>query len=293
MQKIKKINILVILVIVLSMIVSILSLFYNEGSSSYKFTSIRGEEVTINNSGIYKYDSVSAAVQGQAQDAVTLFLGIPLLIVSLIFANKGSIKWRLALTGTMSYFLYTYVLYTFFANFNQLFLFYTSLMTLTLYSFILLMMSFDIASFPSLFDEKLPVKFIGIYLIVNAAMFGLLWLERIIPAQLKNVPPLGLEHYTTLPVQGMDLGFLIPTAILSGILLLKRTPWGYLLSIVILFKLLTMMNALMAMVIMQNNAGEDTGPMFIIVTVLSLLLFLCLFLMLKHMNENKLSVKTT
>ena len=74
--------------------------------------------------GLYYNDSVSVASQGRAQDIVTLTVGIPFLIVSLIFANKRSLRGKLLLTGALGYFLYTYMSYSFLAMYNNFFLIY-------------------------------------------------------------------------------------------------------------------------------------------------------------------------
>ncbi len=41
-------------------------------------------------------------------------------------------------------------------------------------------------------------------------------------------------------IQAMDLGVIVPVCILSGVLLLRRHPWGYLLASVGLLKFLTL-----------------------------------------------------
>lgn len=47
----------------------------------------------------------------------------------------------------------------------------------------------------------------------------------------------------------MDLGFVVPIAFLSGKLLLKKKPYGYLLTSIVIFKGVTMLTAITAMII--------------------------------------------
>ena len=75
----------------------------------YPLTNFRGEQVTINARGLYYWDTVSSAAQMQANDLVTLVLGLPLLAVSFWLALRGSLRGRLLLTGTLGFFLYTYM----------------------------------------------------------------------------------------------------------------------------------------------------------------------------------------
>lgn len=287
MKNRKVLNILLLCIAVLSLIASYSGVFTQHGPGPHTFKTLHGEEVTIYGKGIYQNDSSSAAHQGIAQDVVTLFLGIPLLLMSWYMARRGSMKGRLLLTGTLAYFLYSYTLYTFFAQFNPFFLVYVALMSLCFFAFILMMMSFNIEAVKQHFSDRLPVKFIGGFLIFNAFTFAMLWMGRIIPPTLQGTAPLGLEHYTTMTVQAMDLGFLIPSVILAGILLIKKNPWGYLLSSIMIMKLITMMTALLAMVIGLIMAGEDTGPaVVIIVPLFGLITVYCLFKLLKDIKED-------
>jgi hypothetical protein len=61
----------------------------------------------------------------------------PEVIISLIVANKNSLKGRLLLTGTLGYFLYTYTSYSFLSMYNSFFLIYVSIMSLSFFAFII------------------------------------------------------------------------------------------------------------------------------------------------------------
>jgi len=130
-------NILVLLIIVFSLIVSTYGFFSNKMVYENKtIQTINGEIITLYGKGLYFNDSVSMSAQARAQDVVTLVLGIPLLIVSLFLSNKNSLKGKLLLTGTLRYFLYTYASYSFVVTYNMFFLLYTILMSLSFFSFI-------------------------------------------------------------------------------------------------------------------------------------------------------------
>ena len=79
------------------------------GCASYPLTTFRGEQVTINARGSYYWDTVRTAAQMQANDLVTLALGLPLLAVSFFQPRRGSLRGRLLLTGTLGFTLYTYM----------------------------------------------------------------------------------------------------------------------------------------------------------------------------------------
>ena len=290
MENKKAITVLVIIIAILSLIASSVGVFSGQGGilEQEQFLSLSGENITLHGRGIYQNDSVSAAAQVIAQDIVTLALGIPMLLISLFLARKGSLKGRLLLTGTIGYFLYSYMSYAFLCMYSSLFLVYVVLMSTSLFAFIMCVMTFDIAALKNAFSTKLPVRFIGGFQLFIAFMLFMMWLGRIVPPLIAGNIPLGLEHYSTLVIQAMDLGIIVPVATLSGIMLIKKKNLGYLLSSIIIIKGLTMLTALTAMIIGMINAGVKVSivemtvfPMFNLIAVF------CLVVLLRNINENK------
>lgn len=137
----------------LGVVASGIGLFSGEGSENEGshpiFTSIRGEQIELYGSGIYKNDSLSAAAQAIAQDGVTLVVGIPLLLISLLLSLSRRIRGRLLLAGTLGYFTYTYASYSFLAMYNPLFLVYVMLFSAGLYAFILVFARWSGTGYPS------------------------------------------------------------------------------------------------------------------------------------------------
>ncbi|WFA09361.1 hypothetical protein [Tissierella sp. Yu-01] len=281
----KTISLLVVCIVLLSIFASAIGIFSNYGPGAYEIESFRGERINIYGRGLYSDDSISVATQGIAQDIVTLVLGIPLLIVSLCLSLKGSLKGRLLLTGTLGYFLYTYISYVFLWMYNSMFIVYVILMSVSFFAFTLSIMSVDINNISSAFNKKLPVRFLGGFQIFFAVALCLLWMGKIIPTITNRAVPVGLEHYTTLVIQGLDLGFIVPIALLSGVLLIKRDPFGYLLSSVIIMKGFTMGAALTAMIIGQYLAGVSMSIIEIIMfPMFNLVIFYCMILLLKNIK---------
>ncbi len=100
---------LILLIGLLSLLAAGTGLLDQTPGSPYAFTNHRGETVMINGHGLYFYDTASMADQAQANDLVTLFVGLPMLALSTWLAFRGSLRGRLMLTGTVGYFLYTYM----------------------------------------------------------------------------------------------------------------------------------------------------------------------------------------
>lgn len=284
----RTISLLVFCIIILSIFASVIGILSDTGPGAYEIESFRGETINIHGSGLYRYDSISIVAQGTAQDIVTLAIGIPLLILSLSMSLKGSLKGRLLLTGTLGYFLYTYISYVFLWMYNPMFIVYVMLMSASFFAFILSMMSVDINSLSTGFNKELPVKFLGGFQIFFAVALCILWMGKIIPTITNGTVPLGLEHYTTLVIQGLDLGFIVPIALLSGVLLIKRKPFGYLLSSVIIMKFFTLGAAITAMIIGQYFAGIAMSIIEIIMfPIFSLFIFYCMILLLKNIDDKE------
>ena len=250
-----------------------MGLFYQNAGEPYAFMNHRGETVLINGQGLYFYDTISMAAQQQGNDLVTLVVGLPLLAISTWLGFRGSLRGRLLLTGTLGFFLYTYMSMSMLTAYNALFLIYVALFSLSLFAFILSIMSFDLSDLRRHFSERLPHGLLAGLLFFVGGFLLLAWLGRIAPPLLQGQTPV-LENTTTLVIQAMDLGLIVPLVILSGTLLLRRSPWGYLLASVALLKSATLGLAISAMSIMMalRGVGESLVIVvpFTIITVLTL-----------------------
>jgi len=254
---------LVPLIFVLTFVAAGAGLWPGDGQP-YPLTNFRGEQVTINARGLYYWDTVSTAAQAQANDLVTLVLGLPLLAVSFYLTLRGSLRGRLLLTGTLAFILYTYITMWVGAAYNKLFLVYVALFSLSLFAFILSMMSFDLKTLPAHFSEKLPRRGIAALLFFTAAFLSLAWLGRIAPTIFEDTIP-ALDNTTSMFIQAMDLGIIIPLCVLSGVLLLRRSPWGYLLASVSMMKFLTMVLAVSVMGFNMMRVGVPTSPVELVI----------------------------
>jgi hypothetical protein len=182
------------------------------------------------------------------------------LVISTVLVFRGQprsawvLRGRFLLAGTLGFFLYTYMSMSFLTAYNALFLVYVALFSLSLIAFVLVMTSFDLARLPGRFSERLPRRGIAGVLIAGGAFLLLAWLGRIVPPLLNSETP-PLENTTTLIIQTMDLGLIVPLAFLSAILLLKRSAWGYLLASVSVMKFLTMGAAVSMMGLNMARVG--------------------------------------
>ena len=253
-------------------------------AASYPLTTFRGEHVTIHAGGLYYWDTVSSVAQMQANDLVMLALGVPLLAIAYWLAQRGSLRGRLLMTGTLGFILYTYMSMCFGAAYNSLFLIYVALFGLSLYAFILSMLSFDLTALPQRFASGLPRRWIAGVLFFAAAFLTLAWLGRIAPTITQTqLPP--LENTTSLFIQAMDLALIVPLCVLAGVLLLQRSAWGYLLAAVALMKFLTMGLAVSLMGLNMARVGVPVSVVELgVFPLLTLLNLVMAILLLRHIT---------
>jgi hypothetical protein len=222
---------LIPLISVLALLAAGIGLLYPNTGSSFSFTAVRGETVQIWGQGWYRYDTPIGAISFKAGDLITLFLAIPVLIISFVRYRQGSLRGGLLLSGALGYFLYTYTSLGFGAAYNNLFLVYILIFSASVFGLILTLTSFDVQSLPAHFAETLPRRGIGIFLIVSGIILSLIWiLLSILPALLQSKAAPEAYYYTTFMTGIVDIGIVSPALIIAGVLLLRRAPLGYLLA---------------------------------------------------------------
>ena len=289
MSRKKALNFLIPTIFFLALVAALAGVWPGSGTP-YEITNFRGEEVTINARGLYHWDTVSSAAQMQANDLVTLVLGLPLLAISYWFSLRGSLRGRIVLTGTLGFILYTYITMCFGAAYNQFFLVYVALFSLSLFAFVLSMMSFDLQNLPQQFSEKLPRRWIAGLLFFAAAFLGLAWLGRIAATFSQEVIP-ALENTTSMFIQAMDLGIIMPTCILSAVLLLRRSAWGYLLASVGMLKFLTLGIAVGVMALNMARVGVPISVIELVVfPAMALVNLVMTIILLRNINVERVSL---
>ena len=257
----------------LALLAAGMGLFDQTLGQPYALTSFRGEPVMINGQGLYYWDTVSSAAQQQGNDLVTLVVGLPLLAAAAWLAFRGSLRGQLLLSGTLGFILYTYLSMCMLTAYNGLFLVYVALFGLSLYAFALSVMGVDVAELPQRFSPGFPRGWVAALLFLVGGFLLVAWIGRIVPELLNPQTPAALENTTSRAIQAMDLALVAPLAVVGGVLLLLRKPWGYLLASIAVCKGLTMALAVSVMAINMARVGvpESTSIMvpFLILAVLN------------------------
>jgi hypothetical protein len=274
---IKRWSFVLFITVLLAAIIGVFSI----GGTPTEITSIHGETILLHNNGVYRFDSVSVAMQAIAQDFVTIIVWGSLFIIAIIKLKEKSEFSKLFFLGLLGYSLYAYMSYTFLSHFNELFLLYVWNMSLSLYLLIRGMMLLKLEEVNKFYSKPLPLKRTIAFLIFLALMLSGMWLTRIIPALSPNIQPFGLESYHTLPIQAMDLGFIVPLTLFSTYYLFKKRPIGYALTAILLFKGAALFTAVATMAIVQGFMDESVNfveiGIFLSLTIVAIYIMIIFF----------------
>lgn len=284
----KKIIWLSIIVIIFSLIATITGIWDRSGQGSFHYQTIRGDNIEITGVGLYKHMSSDVAIQGIAQDYVTLFMAIPLLLMSLIMFIRKSPRFSFILGGILFYFFVTYLFYLAMGMYNEMFLVYVILLGTSFFALVLHLLSLDYSRINDLFSSKTPIKKSGLFLIINAFSIAMLWLSIILPPLLSgDLYPKELEHYTTLIVQGFDLALLLPMAFVCGYLMIKKHYLAYVFGTFYLVFLSVLMTALSAKIIGMKMQGANVIPVIFIIPTINIISIVFSSMMLKSIKSKE------
>jgi hypothetical protein len=206
--------------------------------------------------GVYR-DAATVLPQALGQDAVTLFVVVPLLAIATVATRRGSLRGRLLWLGALGYMTYAYGTYALWAHWNPLFLVYVALFGLSLYAVALGLVRTDPVELRAAFVTRPPARPIAWFLGLTAVLVSALWLTEEVMALVRGVVPptiVQMESDTNV-VHVFDLGVVMPAFAITAVLLWRDRPWGYVLAGVLLVKAATIGLAVLAMTWFMGRAG--------------------------------------
>jgi hypothetical protein len=265
----RRLTSLVLALAVTAAVAAAVPLLVTGGPGPGHHTSVRGQVVTLYGYGPYRHMPADVAVQGLAQDVITLTVAVPFLLFALAWARRGARAGHLALCGAVAYLLIQYALYLAMGTYNQLFLLWVLIVQLAFLGLVRLLLAVPAARFEETATPRYARRAVGLFLIVNGALIALLWLSVIVPPLLDGtLYPAGLAHFTTMVVQGFDLALFLPPSILAGYWYLRRRSPGALLAGMYVVFLCLQMLALLAKILWMDVVGASAGPALVIIPVL-------------------------
>jgi hypothetical protein len=217
--------------------------------------------------GLY-VDAPNWVQQAQGTDLATLLLAVPVLVVGLWTASRGSPAGRLAVVAGLLYLVYNYAIFAFSVAMNPLTAVHIAIFGLALWSLVLAGRS-AVEGAESV-TERLNRRTAGGLLVGVGAMFGLLWLGQIAATSTTGILPPDLikADISSNPVYALDLAFFLPLCAIAGVGLLRRNS-----AAAFAFPMLVwvpLMGAgVVGGIVLMAAAGDQTAvPVAVVITVL-------------------------
>lgn len=266
---------LVALAGVLAAIAAAAGVFLRGDLATQSFTTVRGDEVDILIGGVYRFNGEAVAAEGVGWDLVTLFVVLPVLVITLPALYRGSVRASLLAAGILTYLLYQYAEYAMFLAYGPLFLLYVAIFALSLSGIAILVWDLDLVALAARVDGRFPRRGVTGFGVFMAVLLAGMWLPLILRTSGNTVVP-ELAGGTTLVVQAFDLGFLVPLGIFTAITVWRRMPIGYVLAAIVVVKGAAMGAGIAAMLIVEYLVTDvlQVAPiaLFVLVSLVSLVL---------------------
>jgi hypothetical protein len=225
--------------------------------------------------GLYR-DAPSLVPQLVGQDWVTLLVAVPALAAATVAVRRGRRLGVLAALGVHGYAAYSYALYAFGVRHNPLFLVYVAILGTSVWALVAGFAALDLRDRAGAAAARLDWRWIGGLFVTLAIAFAALWLADVVGALARAETPASVQLWQT-PTNGvhvLDLAFVLPILAWTGARMWRRQPGAVAVAGVLLFKLVTLGLALLAMgaVSLRRDQPVDPGlaSMFALMTVLSM-----------------------
>lgn len=277
-----------VFIIILTITVSSVGLFWSDNGEPYFVQNVSGEKVKVFGDGLYKHDSFFKAPINKGTDAVMLFIVVPLFCISTLLSRKKLLKLYILHLGLLCSLLYYSASISFGVAYNNLFILYIMLFSACLFTFVTELVEVGKLNIENHISSKIPRKGLVIFLIV-AGLSVFVWLIEIIGAIKSGMPPKIIGISTTEPTFVIDIGIIAPSAFYASMLVYKRKPIGIVFAIVLL-----MLNAVVGLIVISQTIFQYKYGVIIsiqefipYVSVFVLMSVIATFLINKTLNSLK------
>jgi hypothetical protein len=188
--------------------------------------------------------------EARGWSAATLLVALPIVVISLWAACRGSLRGRLVWLGALAYFVYTYLEFAVSPPFTALYLVYVTAFACAIPALVMGATSVDVSEVRSVLGDRAPRRVVAISSLLFSALLALAWLRDIASRTLAGTFgwPVG-EGSVQHVVHALDLGLQVPLGIATGVLLLRRHEAGTFVAALLLVNWVCMGAALTGMAV--------------------------------------------
>jgi hypothetical protein len=211
--------------------------------------SVRGEVYEMATNGVYAFNAERLVAEGVGWDVFTLFVAVPALLIVVPWLARGSFRARLLAIGLLGYFFYQYLMYATTWAFGPLFPLFIAIEALSLAGIVWVAAAIGPSGLQHRFSERFPRRGMAALSIGLAVLLIVMWSQRITTA-LRSAPvDQPLLGQTTMVVQALDLGLIVPLVLFTGVMVWRGHALGQLLASVVVVKMVAMTAAICAMLL--------------------------------------------
>jgi hypothetical protein len=178
--------------------------------------------------GLYRDNTWSTAAY-RGTDLATLVIAVPVLVAAVLLARRGSDRARLVWLGVLAYNVYNYAFYLFGTAFNDFFLLYAALESLSLLALI--------GTAPAVLATGRAItpvrgRLVAGYMAVVGIMFAAMWIIQAVKFIANGTVPKAITDtgiHTSI-VFALDLTLIVPAFLIGAVLLWRGHPAGLVLG---------------------------------------------------------------
>ena len=237
---------------------------------------------------VYDGETQFARNAYRGADLVSLLLAVPLLVLALGRARKGSRRGYLLWIGALAYVGYQYG-YVFAYRWTRMFPVYLALLVLATWTVAGALIALKARVIAAGYDRSTPVRGVARFLTTIAVGLAVIELAQIAAALVTGDPPQLVTDsgHPTSPVYVLDLGLAVPLMLLAAHWLRKGSDWGYVLAPVMLVKGVTVgLGLLAANLFAATGSGKTDGPLNVLWVVIAVGSASALWALLCHVHDS-------
>lgn len=266
-------------------VVAAIGVFGRGDGRTEAVVSARGEPFDMVTTGVYAWNPERLVAEGVGWDVFTLAIAVPALLFAAWGAWRGSLRWRLVAIGLLAYLWYQYLMYAMAWAIGPLFLPFVAIFAAAAIGVAWVASSVPVTSLATHVTDGYPRR--GMMVLCGGMALLLLgmWvplIATVLGGDLEGT----LLGQTTLVVQALDLGVIVPLALATLVLLWRRAPAGVLVATALAVKGLAMAVAICAMLVSAwaVEGALEIGP-FVLFAAIALVCLALLVLMLRAIRE--------
>lgn len=177
----------------------------------------------------YAAETRAWAAQAAGQDMVNLFVVYPALLILARRAARGSVTAYLCWIGLLVYSTYSYVLYAGYTRFSGWFPVYVAILGLSGWTLVSAVVPLRARGVAATFRDRGAARLAGTWLVFFGGLYSLVELAVVARAIAGGVAPQSAvaAGLPTDPVIVLDLAFVLPGMVATGLLLRRGRAWAY------------------------------------------------------------------